>query len=66
MRGSGRPPKLSVEQKAERAKLAEEGPNFEKNGLVRWRCRDLARIAKERFNVMVDEETIGRVLREQR
>ena len=62
---SGRPAKLSVEQKAEIAKLAEAGPDFEKDGLVRWRCRDLARIAKERFGVTIDEDTIGRVLREQ-
>ena len=61
----GRPCKLSAEQKAEIAKLAEAGPDFEKDGLVRWRRVDLARIAKTRFGVTVDEDTIGRVLREQ-
>ena len=62
---SGRPCKLSPEQKTEIAKLAEAGPDFEKDGLVRWRRVDLARIAKTRFGVTVDEDTIGRVLREQ-
>ena len=62
---TGRPPKLSPEQKAEIAELAEAGPDFEKDGLVRWRRIDLAGIAKERFGVSVDEDTIGRVLREQ-
>jgi putative transposase len=31
---------------------------------VRWRRIDLARLAKERFGVEVDEDTIGRLLRE--
>lgn len=61
---SGRPSKFSTEQKAEIARLAEAGPDFEKDGLVRWRCRDLAQIAKDRFGVTVDEDTIGRLLRE--
>ena len=42
----GRPPKLLPEQKVEIAALAEAGPDFEKDGLVRWRRIDLARIAK--------------------
>jgi transposase len=61
----GRPPKLSAEQKAEIGKLVEAGPDIEKDGLVRWRLRDLACIAEQRFGVKVDEDTIGRVLREQ-
>ena len=60
----GRRPKLSPEQKAEIKALALKGPDPEKDGVVRWRCIDLARIAKERFGVSVDEDTIGRVLRE--
>ena len=59
----GRPCKLSAEQKAEIKALVEKGPDFEKDGIVRWRCIDLARIAKERFGIAVDEDTIGRLLR---
>src|SRR5262249_19552101 len=60
----GRPSKLSADQKAEIKALVEQGPNLETDGVVRWRCIDLARLAKERFGVEVDEDTIGRVLRE--
>jgi transposase len=60
----GRPSKLSAAQKAEIKTLVEQGPDFEKDGIVRWRRIDLARIAKDRFGVLVDEDTIGRVLRE--
>ena len=59
----GRPSKLSAAQKAEIKALVEQGPAPAKDGIVRWRCADLARIAKERFGVSVDEDTIGRVLR---
>ena len=41
----GRPPKLSSEQKAEIKALVETGPDPETDGVVRWRCRDLARFA---------------------
>jgi transposase len=60
----GRPSKLSAAQKAEIKMLAEQGPDFEKDGVVRWRRIDLVRIAKDRFGISVDEDTIGRVLRE--
>lgn len=60
----GRPSKLSAEQKAEIKALVEKGPDVETDGIVRWRCNDLARIAKERFAVAVDEDTIGRLLRQ--
>jgi transposase len=60
----GRPPKLSVEQKQELKHIVEAGPDKEKDGVVRWRCVDLRRIIKERFEVDVDEVTIGRVLKE--
>ncbi len=59
----GRPPKLSNEQRAEIKALVEKGPDPVTDGVVRWRCVDLARIAKSRFGVTVDEDTIGRLLR---
>ena len=60
----GRPSKLTAEQKAEIKALVEKGADFETDGIVRWRCADLARIAKESFGVTVSEDTIGRLLRE--
>ena len=60
----GRPPKLTAEQKAELKALVEQGPDPDKDGVVRWRRIDLARIAGERFAVTVHEDTIGRVLHE--
>jgi transposase len=60
----GRPSKLSAAQKAELKTLVEKGPDFEKDGIVRWRRIDLVRIAKDRFGVTVDEDTMGRELRE--
>lgn len=60
----GRPSKLTAEQKAEIKALVVKGPDFETDGIVRWRCVDLARIAKERFGITVSDDTIGRLLRE--
>ena len=40
----------------------EKGPDVLKDGVVRWRCMDLVRIAKERFGVTVSEDTMGRIL----
>lgn len=58
----GRPSKLTDGQKAELKALVEEGPDPDKDGLVRWRRIDLARIAKDRFGVSVHADTIGRML----
>jgi transposase len=60
----GRRPKLSLEHKAAIKDLVLKGPDPATDGLVRWRCADLARIVEERFGVCVGEDTIGRVLRE--
>jgi transposase len=60
----GRVPKLSALQKAEIKEIVLKGPDPETDGVVRWRRVDLVHIAKERFDVSVDEDTMGRVLRE--
>ena len=60
----GRPRKLSAEHRAELKALVEKGPDPETDGIVRWRRIDLKRIAEKRFGVTVDEDTIGRLLRE--
>ena len=60
----GRPCKLTAEQKAEIKALVEAGPDPAKDNVVRWRRADLAQIARDRFGVAVDPDTIGRILRE--
>jgi transposase len=40
---SGRPPKLSEEQRQASKQLVEAGPDPEKDGVVRWRCVRLPR-----------------------
>ena len=57
-------PKLSVEQKQDLKRIVEAGPDPVRDGVVRWRCADLRRVIKERFDVDLDEVSIGRVLKE--
>jgi transposase len=59
----GATPKLSREQRAEIARIVEAGTDPETDGVVRWRCIDLKRVIKARFNVDLDEVSIGRVLK---
>ena len=59
-RRNGPPPRLSPEQQA---KVVEQGPDLERDGVVRWRCVDLQqRIARE-FAVQLHERTVGKLLR---
>jgi putative transposase len=60
----GPKPKLTAEQKAELARIVETGPDREKDGVVRWRCVDLKRVIKERWNVDLDEVSVGRLLKD--
>jgi transposase len=55
-------PKLSPEQKQELKRIVETPPAPIKDGVVRCRCVDLRYIIKERFDVDLDEVSIGRVL----
>jgi len=57
-------PKLSPEQKQTLQRIVESPPDPIKDGVVRWRCVDLKRIIKERFDVDLDEVSIGRVLKQ--
>jgi transposase len=61
---SGRPPKLSDDQKAVLKQLVETGPDPEKDGVVRWRCVDLKRVLRHRFGVDLSEVSLGRVLKQ--
>jgi transposase len=55
--------RLSAEQEAELAALIEAGPEFERDGVVRWRCLDLQRLILTRWNIAYHERTIGKLLR---
>jgi transposase len=47
-RPPGPEPRLSTEQEAELVRWIEDGPDLARDGVVRWRCRDLqARIERE-------------------
>ncbi len=61
---TGRPSKLSTEQKEELRQLVEAGPDPQKDGVVRWRCADLKRVLGERFTVDLSEVSLGRVLKQ--
>ena len=61
-RAPARPRQLAPEQMAELATWVEAGPDPERDGVVRWRRRDLrARIAGA-FGVEVHERTVGKYL----
>jgi len=61
---TGRPSRLSVEQKEELCRLVEAGPDPQKDGVTRWRCADLKRVLGERFGVDLSEVRLGRVLKD--
>ncbi len=61
---TGRPSKLSAEQKEELKQLVEAGPDPEKDVVARWRCVDLQRVLGERFAVDLSEVSLGRVLKQ--
>ena len=61
-KGTHRPRRLVPEQLAKLAAWVEAGPDPVRDGVVRWRCRDLqARIAAE-FGVVLHERTVGKQL----
>jgi transposase len=60
----GPKPKLSAEQKGELARAVEAGPDPEKDGVARWRCADLKRLIKDRWDIELGEVSIGRILKE--
>ena len=55
--------RLSAAQEAELAALIEAGPEFERDGVVRWRCVDLQKLILSRRNIAYHERTIGKLLR---
>jgi transposase len=62
-RNNGPRPRLSAAQQASVADWVEQGPDLERDGVVRWRCVDLQlRIAQE-FAIQLHERTVGKLLR---
>ena len=62
-RRNGPPPRLSAEQQAKVAAWVEQGPDLERDGVVRWRCVDLQRRIMQEFAVQLHERTVGKLLR---
>ena len=61
-RAPGPTARLSAEQEAAVERWVAEGPELERDGVVRWRCRDLqARIGRE-FGIGFHERTVGKLL----
>jgi len=55
--------KLSIEEKAVLAQWVQQGPNLAEDGVVRWRLRDLRDRILARFFVVMDERSVGRILK---
>ena len=45
------------------AEWVEQGPDLERDGVVRWRCIDLQRRIMQAFGVSLHERTVGKLLR---
>lgn len=59
----GQAPKLSPEQRRALATIVERGPDPDRDGVVRWRHKDLAAWIQASFGVSLDESSVGRVVK---
>lgn len=59
----GAPCKLDDAHRAELVRIVERGPDFEKDGVVRWRLLDLAAWVWDSFGITISEATLSRELR---
>ena len=57
-----RPRRLVPEQLAELAAWVEAGPDLARDGVVRWRRRDLQARIEETFGVVLHERSVGKQL----
>jgi transposase len=62
-RRNGPRPRLSAQQQAQVAEWVEQGPDLERDGVVRWRCLDLQQRILQEFAVSLHERTVGKLLR---
>src|SRR3954447_10922170 len=63
LRRNGPQPRLSDEQRATVAEWVEQGPDLERDGVIRWRCVDLQQRILQEFAVALHERTVGKLLR---
>ena len=61
---TGRPCKLSADQRATLREIVIRGPDVEAEGLSAYTRDDLVKIARDKWNVAYDPTSIGRILRE--
>jgi transposase len=61
-RRPGPAPRLTPEQETDLGRMVRDGPDLERDGVVRWRRVDLQVLIKERFEVAYHERTVGKVL----
>jgi transposase len=61
-RAPGPAPRLSAEQEAAVDRWVEQGPELARDGVVRWRCRDLRERIGREFGVGLHERTVGKLL----
>ena len=59
----GAAPKLSVAEKAVLTGWVQQGPTLAEDGVVRWRLCDLRDRILARFFVVMDERSVGRILK---
>ena len=62
-RRNGPRPRLSDEQRAKVAEWIEQGPDLERDGVIRWRCVDLQQRILQEFAIPLHERTVGKLLR---
>jgi transposase len=61
--GGGAAPKLSAEERVQLSAWVRHGPDIAEDGVVRWRLRDLRDRIMARFFVLMDERSVGRILK---
>jgi transposase len=59
----GRKPRLTEAQQRQLAQWVQEGPDLARDGVVRWRCADLAKRIKAEFDVDLQERAVGKILK---
>lgn len=62
-RRNGPQARLSPDQQMKVSEWVEQGPDLERDGVVRWRCVDLQQRIAEEFAVSLHERTVGKLLR---